>query len=1016
MGWELLPRWPIGHLSHIGYRGPFRRRTQRTLALVLTCVLVVAVILAISLPVINAAFASPARFGIAANASCGQLANADYTATNGGDWGRTILAGHNAPGGWFGVDVCSNGTNTAAPNGSNVSCDRVPSNWNASGCAPGQPSNDGYGWTFQCVELILRFAAWAFGDNPGAWGHQGGNAPDIWLPVNHPSDYIMYPNGSATAPVAGDILVWGSVDGNGNPWPAGPDGQHGGHIGVVAAVHNGVVTTAEQNVKWGSQDHPSDTLALTSVGGRWILSGSTAHETTLPTYRWLRTMGRSRATYGWLHSTKNNGVFPSTGGSGSVRVTPGPTKTPSTQNPGGLPALTPAIVVSASGALADLVWSTPAYFADPANSAGATSSQAQAQATLRSLGAPPGVRLRSAQTAASASLANGVRYTYAIGTDGQLYAAQTSPSTLGVFWAALGAPTGVQLVGSPAASLIGAGVVVAALGSDGQLWLRRGAPDTLGAWEALGHPTATTLAGGFAVAGAPGLGDPLLLTIGANGALYERLWQEATLNADGSVAIPATWSDWTAIALPTKSDGAAPQLVGALIAAAETPSAEHFLGSWPDTPLDLFALDANGALWRLRSTSATQPWAISQITQTSGAATAKTPQLTMLLGGAAIADPATTSQTGGSTVTTNTTGAQASPATTTGATTSATATTTASPAKTPPEPTALHIYATTAMGAYLIAIPPAPSKGTPKSPTWTALAATPATGVTQVMGAALQLAPGLSGLVMAQGDQAFVGGVTDATALLLPNGAAAQPSATSATPAWYSLGHVAPPVSFADSFTGLALDSRWTPTDPAARTAASKRGLVLTPSASSAQGASDMAALTQLGQPGDGAVSARVTPGKTGAAGLVMYLDANDWVTLLANDNGNVTFCAMAWQQEAPCAKQTAALATDGSLWLRITRVGAAYTASASADGQTWATVGVWTPTWPGAIKHHTSSANATPTKTVHAAPAKPVSLVADSPDGSIAPLAFTSCGVMVAGTGASSDGATFASFAATVA
>ena len=206
MGWEIVPRWPMGYFDP---RGRARRRTQRTLTLVASGALALAVILAVSLPAINAAFAAPAQFGMAASATCGQLANADYTATNGGDWGRTILAGHNAPGGWFGVDVCSNGANSVAPNGSNVSCDRIPSNWNASGCAPGQPTNDGFGWTFQCVELILRFAAWAFGDNPGAWGHQGGNAPDIWLPVNHPSDYIMYPNGSSQPPVAGDILVWG---------------------------------------------------------------------------------------------------------------------------------------------------------------------------------------------------------------------------------------------------------------------------------------------------------------------------------------------------------------------------------------------------------------------------------------------------------------------------------------------------------------------------------------------------------------------------------------------------------------------------------------------------------------------------------------------------------------------------------------------------------------------------------------------------------------------------------------
>ena len=151
-----------------------------------------------------------------------------------------------------------------------------------------------------------------------------------------------------------------------------------------------------------------------------------------------------------------------------------------------------------------------------------------------------------------------------------------------------------------------------------------------------------------------------------------------------------------------------------------------------------------------------------------------------------------------------------------------------------------------------------------------------------------------------------------------------------------TLGGVAAPVSFADPFTGLALDPRWTLSDPAAHIVASRSGLSLTPSATASQaqsGASDTTALMQLAQPGDSALSVRVAPGATGEAGLVIYLDASDWVTLLATHGGAVTFCAMAWQQAAPCVKQTAPLAADGSLWLRITRAGVSFTAAASADG-----------------------------------------------------------------------------------
>ena len=290
---------------------------------------------------------------VSSSATCGQLAGVDSTVTNGSTWGKTILPGHGAPGGWFGVDVCSNGINSVSPNGSNVSCGSV-----SHGCSP---TNDGYGWTFQCPELVLRFSSWAFGDSPADWGRSGwGNAPDLWLPVNHPSDFVMYANGSSTPPVPGDILVWGYLDGNGNPWPAGPDGSHSGHIAVVAAVHGGEVITAEQNVKWGNQDHPTDTLALTKSGSRWILSGSSQPTTTLPTWRWSRTMGHSRGTFGWLHSVKNNGTFPHTQASTTPQK-PTTSNSVSQQFPGGLPSLSSATVVTQSGTLADLTWSTQSF-------------------------------------------------------------------------------------------------------------------------------------------------------------------------------------------------------------------------------------------------------------------------------------------------------------------------------------------------------------------------------------------------------------------------------------------------------------------------------------------------------------------------------------------------------------------------------------------------------------------------------------------------------------------------------
>src|SRR5262245_23230482 len=99
--------------------------------------LLASLILGLCLTVFSTHDAGAQPFGIRPDASCFELASRDRTATNGSSWGRTILPGHNAPGGWFGVDVCTNGTNTFVANGSNVSCDRVPAQWTRSACAPG---------------------------------------------------------------------------------------------------------------------------------------------------------------------------------------------------------------------------------------------------------------------------------------------------------------------------------------------------------------------------------------------------------------------------------------------------------------------------------------------------------------------------------------------------------------------------------------------------------------------------------------------------------------------------------------------------------------------------------------------------------------------------------------------------------------------------------------------------------------------------------------------------------------
>ena len=694
---------------------------------------------------------------MSASASCATLAGVDRTATNGANWGQTILPGFGQPGGWFGVPVCANSLTAVSGDNSSVSCDRVPSNWNRTGCAPGQPTSDGYGWTFQCPELVVRFSAWAFGDNPGDWGRSGwGNAPDLWLPVNHPSDFVMYPNGSTAPPVPGDILVWGSLNSQGQPWPAGPDGEHGGHVAVVVSVTNGMVVTAEQNVVWGNQDHPSDQLALTKVGNRWILSGSTAHDTQLPTYRWQSTMGLSRGTYGWLHSVRNTGHFPTSSRAVTVsskHLSPTVPQQPS----GGYPSLEAATVITGNGQLADLVWSNSDFF----NASSATADVPHA--SVRSLGAPPGTLLYGGQRPATISLADGSRLSYAVGVDGNLYVARVLPTTFGVLWSNLGHPSSAFLVdNSLSAALYAGGSGIVALGSDGNLWWRSGPANQLGSWQSIGKPSDTRLAGSFVLAGAPGQGTPLLLALTTDGRLFERVWLEAQFAADGSVQVPAAWSSWIQLS-KQPSDVA---FVGTLFAVAETPETQDYIGAWPDTPLDILVLDQAGHLWWLRLSTQEAGWQISQVVT-------PTP-LTALLGVAIVDDqPAAT------------------------------------PVKSSPQ--FLRLYAASASRSYQLTLPiPAGEEALAAAGIWTSLSPLPSDVMPEVGGAILALGQNTSVLVIAGGDEVLIGGSPDSTSILLP--AASQAGEVSPGPSlktWLALGSSATEPAFTDMMTERALDPRW---------------------------------------------------------------------------------------------------------------------------------------------------------------------------------------------------------------
>jgi hypothetical protein len=719
--------------------GPWRERPiimylrrYGWLALVLT------LLLTIALPLARSLQASPSL--IAPTASCEALAALDPTATNGLNWGKTILKGFGAADGWFGVDVCSNGASDI-----NVSCDQSPTSWGASGCAPGQPSRDGYGWTFQCPELIKRFGAWAFGDNPDDWGGRyGGDAPDLWLDGNHPASYVMYPNGAKQAPVPGDILIWGYLDSAGQPWPAGPYGNHSGHIAVVAGVRNGIVVTAEQNVAWGGQDHPSDTLALTATPTGWILSGSSTPTTTMPTYRWQRTMGASRATYGWLHSTKNTGKFQKTG---AAPATPPPPP----------PSLSAAATVTKSGTLADLTWTqlptTPdaVFISTPV-------------AATRQLGAPPGAALR-ADLAPATLVSADSRTIVAVDTDGRLWQARTASAYLGVVWTELDAPPGVLLIGAPSVVPFAGGVLVSALGDDGALWQRTESQLGLGTWTSLGRPAASPLTGSAITLALPGSSRLLAVALGADGRIYEIQWRDFNGSGDES-AHTQGWAEWTVIT--TTDSGKTPKRIRLTDATPHVVATVEPGGVAPNSPVmlpatvDLFTLEGDGTITWLRGGGDPSSWRARAVDDPGGA---------MALLAATTLDGFL------------------------GATTQS-------------HVEHLYLATHQGVSMASLSMPASDPAATPAI-AWTSFAAQDKATQVEQAASALQVGPGASALLLAMGDHALAAATPDAISLLSGASPSVATTTSAPPPTWFDAGGASSGKSFSDNLVAPKLDPHW---------------------------------------------------------------------------------------------------------------------------------------------------------------------------------------------------------------
>ncbi|HVC04650.1 MAG TPA: CHAP domain-containing protein [Candidatus Acidoferrales bacterium] len=137
------------------------------------------------------------------------------------------------------------------------------------GCGP--PNGCEFGPEFQCMELAVRYAYYAWGE-PTDWFKYGatGGAHTMWQAgPNLPIPLAQYANGAGTPPMQGDLMIF-APGWLGSYW----DGS--GHVAIVRDVGPGYVDVVEEN-------------ATSSGTDRFPLSGSrvTANGYT-PVIGWLR--------------------------------------------------------------------------------------------------------------------------------------------------------------------------------------------------------------------------------------------------------------------------------------------------------------------------------------------------------------------------------------------------------------------------------------------------------------------------------------------------------------------------------------------------------------------------------------------------------------------------------------------------------------------------------------------------------------------------------------------------------
>jgi hypothetical protein len=909
--------------------------------------LVVALAIIIILP-LSAASASTQAVTIPSNASCAQLARVDRTATNGSYWGTTILPGFGAAGGWFGVPICANGSNQVAPGGAEVSCDRGPSNFRTSFCAPGSPTNDGYGWSFQCVELVIRFTAWAFGAPTGDWH---GDAQYLWLSGDHPASFTPYVNGGLSAPVPGDILVWGGMK-NGAPWPESPSG---GHVAVVAATGPDWITFVEENLLTARGDVPEETATLSEKNGHWNIGHTYANS-------------GGRAIYGWLHQAGNTGHF------SGVRP---PSGAPSSASgvSSALPALTNSVYVTGAGALAQLVWSDSHTAQRPGKGGSAAPS-----AVPESLGAPSNINLSPNQAPAVVDLPGGARYAYVRGMDGALYAAYTPPPTTPgalraeTLWQDLGAPTGLSFTNSPVALWTDKDIVVVALASDHSIWARVGPAGALGAWVSLGKPASDGMQG---FQGSPALARAASSTTDKGGASPAREWIAIALGLDGKLYTlngQAASAATTQAGAVSDSSSATESSWNAVIVSAMTATltGAPFAYSEPASgALDVVTTDTSGAVWLLRETQQGQPWV---------AHSSKSVDPSVRLLAANFASDAShvllyaTGQRLNSTA--------AVPAT------QATILVGDAPL------TGVAISATTTITWNVLGYMPAPTSDSG--------------GKALYQPIALNLGADQRAILASFGTQTQLIGDPAATGLLAPNAVPTTAPGATVTRARsdlaplpgagsVALGQVAPAASFADPFSASALDDRWELTSGVSSSVAVAPGALtlIAPSAANS------ATLTQGAPDGNFSATIHLAPNPawitsgTAQAGVTLTLDSWNAATLSLRADGSVALCPVVAGEPQACSSVTAPHGAQRGVFLRLGVANGALLAEVSADKQAWMSVGTWKIAW---------LAGAGAALGVYAPLIAPSGTA--NPGGYGArPVAFTGLGLFVSGSAASTHG-----------